>query len=330
MRHINIKYAWNKIFGNLSSTAKSIEDVCGRSKTVSIVDMLWCALRYGAHPKDYYMFEFYRKNGWERNSYLTILRYFRLVEMLNKALPQRLNLENKAFQHEMFHDFIRRDWMLISKDTSSKQLLEFLDKHAGGVIVKPLRGEQGRGIGKLRRIEQEKIDKLLLDARNSDFLIEELLVNTKELAVLNPSSLNTLRVFTLTDRTGNVHILEMMLRVGNGESCVDNWGSGGITYHIDNETGVIDSSGLDKLSRKFLRHPSSGVLMLGFQIPRFQELLEYVNKLAKVEPRARFVGWDIAVLPDRFELVEMNCPGGHDILQTIGRKGYYRVIKSNW
>lgn len=329
MRSINLKYAWNKVFGNLLSTAERIEADCGRRKWSSIVDMLWCALRYGAHPKDYFMFEFYKKNGWERNSYLTIIRYFWLVEMLNKALPQRSKLENKAFQHEMFHDFIRRSWMLLSKDTSSKQLLQFLDKHAEGVIVKPLRGEQGRGIGKLRRYELEKIDTLLYDARNDDFLIEELLVNTEELAVLNPSSLNTLRVYTLTDRTGNVHILEMMLRVGNGDSGVDNWGSGGIGYHIDKESGIVDQYGQDKKSGKYLRHPSSGVMMLGFQIPRFKELLEYVNKLAKVEPRARFVGWDIAVLPDRFELVEMNCPGGHDFLQAFGN-GYYRVIKSNW
>lgn len=329
MRKISIKYAWNKIFGNLLSTAENIEVVCGRKKAASIADMLWCAFRYGAHPKDYFMFEFYKKNGWERNSYLTIIRYFRLVDMLNKALPQRLKLGNKAFQHEMFHDFIQRDWMLLSKDTSSIQLLEFLEKHAGEVIAKPLRGEQGRGVGKLRRNEQEEIDTLLHEAKNNDFIIEEVLCNAAELAVLNPSSLNTIRVYTLTDRDGNVHILEMMLRVGNSDAGVDNWGSGGIGYHIDKASGIIDQYGLDKKSGKYLRHPSSGTVMLGFRIPRFQELLEYVNKLAKVEPRARFVGWDIAVLPDRFELVEMNCPGGHDFLQAFG-KGYYRVIKSNW
>lgn len=329
MRKINIKYAWNKIFGNLLSTAENIEVVYGRRKAASIVDMLWCALRYGAHPKDYFMFELYKKNGWERNSYLTIIRYFRLVDMLNKALLMRPKLANKALQHKIYHDFIRRDWMLLSKGTSPKSVHEFIEKHVEGVIVKPLNGEQGHGIGKVHKEEKEKIDTLIKDARASDFIIEELLVNTSELAVLNPSSLNTIRVYTLIDRTGNAHILEMMLRVGNSDAGVDNWGSGGVGYHIDKDSGIIDQYGLDKKSGKYLRHPSSGIMMLGFRIPRFQELLEFVNKLAKVEPRARFVGWDIAVLPDRLELVEMNCPGGHDFLQAFG-KGYYRVIKSNW
>lgn len=329
MRKINIRYAWNKIFGNLLSTAENIEVVCGRKKAASIVDMLWCTLRYGAHTKDYFMFEFYKKNGWERNSYLTIIRYFRLVDMLNKALPQRSKLENKAFQHEMFHDFIRRDWMLLNKDTPSKKVYEFLEQHGGVGIVKPVNGEQGHGVGKVNKNENVKIDTLIREAHTNDFIIEELLVNIEELAVLNPSSLNIIRVYTLTDKIGNVHILEMMLRVGNGDAGVDNWGSGGVGYHIDKESGIIDQYGLDKKSGKYLRHPSSGTVMLGFRIPRLQELLEYVNKLAKVEPRARFVGWDIAVLPDRFELVEMNCPGGHDFLQAFG-KGYYRVIKSNW
>ena len=89
MRSINLKYAWNKVFGNLLSTAESIEADCGRRKWSSIVDMLWCALRYGAHPKDYFMFEFYMKNVWERNSYLTLISFFWLVELLNKALPLR-------------------------------------------------------------------------------------------------------------------------------------------------------------------------------------------------------------------------------------------------
>lgn len=329
MRNINLKYAWNKIFGNLLSTAGDIEGVCGRRMTASIADMLWCVLRYGAHPKDYFMFEFYRKSGWERNSYLTIMRYFRLVNMLNKALPLRQELANKALQHKIYRDFIRRDWMLFDKDTSPKDIYEFLEKHLDGGIIKPVNGEQGHGIGKVRKNEKEKIDKFIEEARTSDFIIEELLVNTAELAVLNPTSLNTIRVYTLVDRTGNVHILEMMLRVGNGDVGVDNWGSGGVGYHIDKESGVIDQYGLDKKSGKHLRHPASGIMMLGFRIPRFQELLEFVNKLANVEPRARFVGWDIAILPDRLELVEMNCPGGHDFLQAFGN-GYYRVIKSNW
>ena len=288
--------------------------------------MLWCVLRYGAHPKDYFMFEFYKKNGWERNSYLTIMRYLRLVKLFDKEVFERLS--DKVYQHQKYHDFVRRDWLVLRKGVSRNEVIEFIENH-GEVIVKPVCGEQGRGIGKLRKGESKEIDELLQEAQSHDYLLEEVVGNVKELERLNPFSLNTIRVYTLIDKTGNAIVLEVMLRVGRGKKSVDNWGAGGIGYHVDKETGVIDQYGMDKQSNRNMYHPGSNVLMLGFQIPRYQELLAFVGKLARVEPKARFVGWDIAVVPDRFELIEMNFPGGHDFLQAFG-KGFYRVIKSNW
>lgn len=323
---MNLKHAFNRVFGNLLSTSRRIRGICGRGGVINIVDMLWCVLRYGAHPKDYFMFEFYKKNGRERNSYLTIIRYLRLVRKFDKDVFKQLG--DKIYQHEKYQDFIRRDWLLLGKGNQKDKVSEFLEKH-GMAIVKPVHGEQGRGIGKLYKDESQKIESLLHDAQVNDFLLEEVLGNTKELAELNPASLNTLRIYTLIDKTGKIHVLECMLRVGNGENAVDNWGAGGIGYHVEKGSGVIDQYGVDKQSNKYLYHPSSGMLMLGFQIPRYQELLRFVTELAGIEPRARFVGWDIAMLPDRFELIEMNFPGGHDFLQAFGQ-GYYRVIKSNW
>lgn len=48
-----------------------------------------------------------------------------------------------------------------------------------------------------------------------------------------------------------------------------------------------------------------------------------------VEPKAKFVGWDIAITPNGFELIEMNFPGGHDLLQVFG-KPCYDIISANW
>ena len=323
---MNLKHAFNRVAGNLLPVSSRINEIYGRGGAINIVDMLWCVLRYGAHPKDYFMFEFYKKNGWERNSYLTIMRYLRLVKLFDKEVFERLS--DKVYQHQKYHDFVRRDWLVLRKGVSRNEVIEFIENH-GEVIVKPVCGEQGRGIGKLRKGESKEIDELLQEAQSHDYLLEEVVGNAKELERLNPFSLNTIRVYTLIDKTGNAIVLEVMLRVGRGKKSVDNWGAGGIGYHVDKETGVIDQYGMDKQSNRNMYHPGSNVLMLGFQIPRYQELLAFVGKLASVESKARFVGWDIAVLPDRFELIEMNFPGGHDFLQAFG-KGYYRVIKSNW
>ena len=58
--------------------------------------------------------------------------------------------------------------------------------------------------------------------------------------------------------------------------------------------------------------------MVGFHLPKFEELKLYVTRLSQVCPQARYVGWDIAITPSGFALVEMNCPGGHVFLQAFG------------
>lgn len=70
-------------------------------------------------------------------------------------------------------------------------------------------------------------------------------------------------------------------------------------------------------------------MMLGFKISNFDELKKYIERLSNVIPSARFVGWDIAITPKGLELIEMNCPGGHDFLQCHGEPFYDRIIK-NW
>lgn len=76
-------------------------------------------------------------------------------------------------------------------------------------------------------------------------------------------------------------------------------------------------------------HPGSNFQMIGFKLPNFNELKEYILELVKLAPSARYVGWDIAITPNGYDLVEMNCPGGHDFLQAFGRP-WGDFIKKNW
>ena len=55
----------------------------------------------------------------------------------------------------------------------------------------------------------------------------------------------------------------------------------------------------------------------------------YVIELTKVYPQARYVGWDVAITPDGFDLVEMNCPAGHDMFQSFNNP-IYDIMLKNW
>lgn len=57
-----------------SEQVNIVQDKVGSTKIKWLTSMAWCLIRYGARPIDYVRFEFYKKNGTERNKYLTIYR----------------------------------------------------------------------------------------------------------------------------------------------------------------------------------------------------------------------------------------------------------------
>lgn len=294
--------------------AAIVSDNYGGSKFRWILSMAWCLVRYGARPIDYVRFEFHKKSAHERNRYLTIYRYFHL---LKKFGYREASVYGKIAEYQTFKNFIRRDWMCVTKETDSVSVHEFINKH-GVVFAKPNHGDQGHGVEKIVASDATAIDRLLAACKTEQYVIEEQLHNIDEIARINPSSLNTVRAYTLYKYNGESTILAVMLRVGRNGSHVDNWGSGGIGYNFDVETGVCLNYGRDKKNKPFIFHPDTNIQMVGYQLPQYEKLKEYILQLSQVTPEARFVGWDIAITPKGFDLVEMNCPGGHDFLQAFG------------
>lgn len=290
------------------------------------VDMLWCNLRYGMmDSRDYAWFQFYRKSAHERNKFLTKRRYFQLIHRFDKNLFYQLIDKENMYQY--CSEFIHREWLIVDSKSDIKVVQNFINEH-DSLIAKPSSSEQGHGVFEINKNNREESLSLLIDSQ-SGWIIEEKLVNCEEIAKINPSSLNTLRVVTLIDKNEDVQILAMILRVGQPNSTVDNWGAGGIAYFFDTETGICCQKGYDKQNNLNIYHPGSNIKMVGFELPRFIELREYIVKLAKTYSKARYVGWDIALTPMGFELVEMNFPGGHDMMQASGVP-FYDFIKNNW
>ena len=299
-------------FGEQSAIIKSNY---GGSKFRWIMDMFWCLIRYGARPFDYVRFEFYKKNAYERNRYLTVYRYFRLLKKFGSYNDA---IHGKISEYKTFADYIHRPWMVADKDTDPISIKKFINIQ-GVVFAKPDVGEQGKGVIKIKADDNETIEELLAQIKEGPYVIEGAIQNAPEIAIMNPTSVNTVRAYTLLKRNGETQILGIMLRVGRKGSHVDNWGSGGVGYDFDIETGVCVGYGLDKKNKPYIFHPDSNVQMVGFHLPDFENLKKIIVELTHKVPEARFVGWDIAITPNGYELVEMNCPGGHDFLQAFGK-----------
>ena len=305
--------------------AKIVSTSYGGGKFRWITSMLWCLARYGSRPIDYVRFEFHKKSAHERNRYLTFYRYLRCIKHFGYGLE---GVKDKEAEYSTYKNYIHRKWMIVDNDTNPEDIEAFVREN-GVVIAKPIKGDMGKGVMKIDRIASDDYKTLLRDRAAKTYVVEQLIKNCDELASINPSSLNTVRTTTLIEKDGTPRILSMILRVGAPGCHVDNWGAGGVGYNFDVETGVCDMAGKDKKNHPYIYHPGSHFKMLGYKLPRYEELKKYVIELTKVYPQARYVGWDVAITPEGFDLVEMNCPAGHDMFQSFNNPVYDIMLK-NW
>ena len=71
----------------------------------------------------------------------------------------------------------------------------------------------------------------------------------------------------------------------------------------------------------------TGSKAVGFEIPRFDQLKEFVFSACKVIPTARLVAWDVAVTENDFEMVEGNYQGDPGVMQYADRCGHLNILK---
>lgn len=306
--------------------AKSISQSMGGHWLLILVDMIWCNLRYGAmDSRDYLLFEFWKKSAGERDTFFTKRRYFKLLKHFDKETFCHPN--GKDFLYKKYSDFIKREWLLADASTNEEEIRAFFAKHQRA-LIKPLSSEQGRGIYVADEKNQQEVAMIVEQCKRSPILLEEVCRNCDELNRINSSSLNTLRVYTIVTKNGTIEIPSVSLRCGCGENVVDNWGSGGVGYPVDIESGIVYAPGVDKKGNKHIFHPGTKVIMPGFVIPRFKEACEMAKRIIRRDMNVVYAGHDIAILPDRLELIEVNFPGGHDFLQTLDQVGKNQLMQN--
>ena len=111
--------------------------------------------------------------------------------------------------------------------------------------------------------------------------------------------------------------------MGIGNSIVDNTGSGGIIASVDEESGIVYTKAISEFySHKYIRHPDSKKIILGLQMPDWDNLIQIVKEAAMVLSEMRYVAWDFAHTNDGWVLVEANGSGkfGMQMTDKIGRK----------
>ena len=285
--------------------AKKISKKINKNYILIILDMIRAGIKYQAGYYDYQEFEFYNLNRKQRKTYLTRGKNNQIIKKFNDKSKFYL-IDNKENFYRGYKKFIKRDWILLN-GKNFDEFEDFLEKNKTA-IVKPVDGEGGKGVEKIENINLNQ-NRILYEklVKNKQNIVEQCIIQHKELNELYRGSVNSLRMFTFY-KDGRVYFLQAILKIGNG-GVVDNFSSGGMYAYID-ENGYVYTEAIDREDNIFAEHPISKHKIVGFKVPMFEEAVELVKEAAKVVPEVRYVGWDVAISENGPMIIEGNCfPG---------------------
>ena len=142
--------------------------------------------------------------------------------------------------------------------------------------------------------DQDDEAKLVEFLQSADYIIRQAMLRQhSELSRLNPTSVNTIRIFTLLFH-GEVYVLSAIVRMGRNGSRLDNASQGGIVCGIK-PNGQLKDVAWNIYGDKFLIHPC-GLKFNSVVIPNYHECINLVRSLAKrMSSISRLISWDLAI-----------------------------------
>ena len=246
-------------------------------------DIRACRDRYQTTPQEYFLFGFRGMSDELRDTFLSdALR----TRALLKRVPQDVfqhDLRNKYNLYQSSGRFFKRGVFFFSKEGTDRSAFVSFALQYKHLFLK--RNDSSKG---------------------------------EEMAVWNPSSVNTLRLPCILYQ-GKFTVLGPFFRTGRKGSIVDNAGAGGVFACVDAATGMLNSDGVDEKGRYYEKHPDSGLAFKGWQIPRWNEAVALAEEIQRTMPQEVYVGWDLALTPDGWVLVEGNW--GQFVSQYNDKKG---------
>lgn len=320
-----IKFLINAIihldYKNMFKVAKNVSKKAKKSFIITFFDIIYCGFKYQAGYYDYQEFEFYLLNKEERKTYLTRGKNNSLVNKYNDKKYWYI-LQDKIEFNNRFKKYLRRDFLDL-RDSSIEEFKDFC-KNKEYVIAKELDNCGGKGIDKIK-IDNKNIKKIYETLKNNkQYLVEEIIVQNKEVSKLYDGSVNTLRLFTFFDGK-ETHILNSIFKIGNN-GFVDNFSSGGMYTFLDKKGQVIVPA-IDQDDNKIEIHPTTKEKILGFKVPNYDKACSMVKEAAKLIPEVKYIGWDIAILEKDVCLVEGNeFPGVFQIKPSFDNGKHIGLI----
>ena len=271
-------------------------------------DIKHCYYVCKANPEEYFLMGLSDCDDEKRRTYVTDKFMYMTMAKYDSRKKHDEEIEDKYNFYLIAEPYFKRAVIKVTNrddyDKFEKTALRVRD-----LIIKPIDSSCGSGIfaASVDDAEEAKdvFDKII--KFGGTWIIEEKIKQSKDIAIWNESSVNTIRFLSFNNKKTGFHALKPFFRTGRNGSVVDNAGSGGIFANVDVNTGCLSTDGVDEMGHHYKCHPDSGVEFAGWQIPRYSELVATVKEMhLKVMPDHPYIGWDLALTDDGWVVIESN------------------------
>lgn len=250
---------------------------------------------------------FSRHNGIHSDRYLSMdVYYFYVIPALNRHDFINPYLDKNIYS-DLFPD-VRQPASVIknihghyyhgAEEVSLDDAISIVRQYDGEMMIKPtVETCNGDGVEQLVDLDADHL-KALFNHYALNFIVQEKVKQHPEVQRVNPTSLNSMCLYTYRSLDGGYHFLYpyAMLRYGGKGAIKDNTSKGGGTCLIDKDGHVDDRvfrfKNLDVASFE----QETGISDL--VIPYYDRVIETLLRMHKRLPYFDFVGWDVTVLPD--------------------------------
>ena len=311
----------------LELRAKTRPDIAGGR---SIEDIFAIATydywQYGIGTAEEFFCELLGATDEKKRQYLTFRGRFDYIDHLNKKEDMHI-LRNKWHSYQLLKDIYKRDVLLLESEQDFPAFEAFCHRHPT-FVAKPvgLGGSQGVhkvevGDADLHKLlnqllaETEDTNSRWNSAIDKGVLVEEVIAQGEEMAVLHPASVNSVRMHTINLGDGDIRLWYPFIRIGVGGNFISSATTGGIIACINAGTGVVETTGFDKLGRITDVHPDTHFTIKGIKIPRWRQLCDKAIEMSERLPTLRYIGWDFVYDKDKEWIVmegnenaEINSP----------------------
>lgn len=191
-------------------------------------------------------------------------------------------------------------------------------KNVPTVIIKPsIDSWGGRNVSVFNLNENEYYNKSgekftfdYLDKNYSqNFVVQKYINQSEFFKNLNPTSLNTMRVYTYRSvKTNEVIVCNATVRMGQKDSNVDNLSSGGVACILD-DNGYFSEYAIDYYGKKVYNLPSNPTVKftdIG-KVPNFEEIKKVAKEIGLKNKYHRVLGFDFCVDEnENIRIIEIN------------------------